>query len=40
MLLGSKHLQILFFDCHLFFGYIDYRFSPLIYWVAFHNVEI
>ena len=22
------------------FGYIDYRFSPLIYWVAFHNVEI
>ena len=20
---------------HLFFGYIDYRFSPLIYWVAF-----
>ena len=33
MLLGSKHL-------HLFFGYIDYRFSPLIYWVAFHNVEI
>ena len=23
-----------------FFGYIDYRFSPLIYWVAFHNVEI
>ena len=34
MLLGSKHLQ------NLFFGYIDYRFSPLIYWVAFHNVEI
>ncbi len=31
MLLGSKHLQILFFDS---------IFSPPIYWVAFHNVEI